>query len=149
MAQSPVPPEPICLDNSIEEDLLNSFANLPHSEQQAITSRLGELRMKLLRTQDTCQINMQCCPTPSTESVLTPNFVQQGSKSLIPVSAMSVSTTKTDADGSTLYQLRTREPEDSHLLPATGKGFEQGRGSRNGCIVLDHGCELDKITEDD
>uniref|UniRef100_A0ACB8ECE8 Uncharacterized protein n=1 Tax=Sphaerodactylus townsendi TaxID=933632 RepID=A0ACB8ECE8_9SAUR len=35
------------LENSIESDLLRSFRNLPRTEQDAITSRLGELKDKL------------------------------------------------------------------------------------------------------
>lgn len=45
-------PEHLSLENSIEENLLNSFSTLPPTEQHSITTRVGMLTDKLLWTKN-------------------------------------------------------------------------------------------------
>ena len=151
MEQCPAFSEPVQLDNSVEEDLLNSFANLPHCERQAITTRLNELRLKLLQSQDITQDESKSISFPVLETAAVKNPDHLDNNLPFPVSSTLHKVpliSEAPIASSVADHQRSCEPKDPCRMINIGKSSEQECRPRNGCIVSDPEGELDKISED-
>lgn len=146
-AQSKEDPVHFIPDNTIEENLLESFSGLPHEEQINITNRLEQLRSSLLSTVKNSQ---QLIKAESPGRIDATNCRLQSPHLMSP--SIFPTKNKVQTDLSAMFTGENYHKEEKSLFKKTeinGMSRQVSASKNNGCIVFDEEGELNNIFYED